>query len=86
MAESTLIASLIHTIRTVAHIPPSVAIRPESRLVEDLNIDSLDLVGIYLKVQDDFGVVIDEADLPRLSRVADLASYVEMGRRAVSAA
>jgi acyl carrier protein len=86
MAESTLVVSLIHTVRTVAHIPPSVAIQPETRLVEDLHIDSLDLVGIYLKVQDDHGVVIDEADLPRLGRIADLASYVEASRQAVSAA
>ncbi len=85
MAESALVADLIRSIRHVSHLPATVVVQPESRLVEDLGIDSLDLVGIYLSVQDEYGVVIDENDLPRLGRIADLADYVEQARSASAA-
>ena len=48
----------------------------DSRLVEDLAIDSLDLVGVILQLQDHFEVVIEEDAVPHLCRVADLAAYL----------
>ena len=62
--------------RKAAKMPPGVAITPESRLVEDLAIDSLDLVSLILQFQDHFDVVIEEDAVPNLCRVADLASYL----------
>ena len=62
--------------RKAAKMPAGVAITPESRLVEDLAIDSLDLVGVILQLQDHFDVVIEEDAVPNLCRVADLASYL----------
>ncbi|MBX6314996.1 MAG: acyl carrier protein, partial [Isosphaeraceae bacterium] len=62
------------------------AIGAESRLVEDLAIDSLDLVGVFLKIQDHFDVVIDDEDVPQLRRVADLAAYVSRHREGSAAA
>ena len=47
-----------------------------SRLVEDLAIDSLDLVSVILQIQDHFGVAIEEDAVPNLCRVADLAAYL----------
>lgn len=63
-------------IRRAAKIPNSVAIEPESRLVEDLGVDSLDLVGVILQVQDHFEVVIEEGAVPHLCRVRDLTAYL----------
>lgn len=63
-------------IRRAARIPASVAIGPGSRLVEDLGVDSLDLVGVILQVQDHFDVVIEEGAVPHLCRVRDLAAYL----------
>ena len=51
-----------------------------SRLVEDLAIDSLDLVGLILQLQDHFDVVIEEDAVPNLCRVADLAAYLSARR------
>jgi acyl carrier protein len=85
MADAALVADIIRSIRKVTHLPATTIVRPESRLVEDLGIDSLDLVGIYLGIQDEFGVIIDENDLPRLVRIADLAAYVEQARSASAA-
>ena len=80
LSEPSLVAEVVDVIRKAAKIPPRVAITPHSRLVEDLAIDSLDLVGLILQLQDHFDVVIEEDDVPNLCRVADLAAYLA-GRR-----
>ena len=67
-------------VRQSAKIPPHVPIHGDSRLVEDLSIDSLDLVGVLLAVQDHFDVAIEDDVVPSLQRVVDLAEYVARDR------
>jgi acyl carrier protein len=74
--ESVPISELVDIIRKVAKVPPRVPITHHSRLVEDLAIDSLDLVRVILQLQDQFDVVIDDDAVPNLCRVADLATYL----------
>ena len=76
MTESALIARVADVIRKAAKVSPCLPITGDSRLVEDLAIDSLDLVGLILQIQDDFDVVIEEDAVPNLCRVADLAAYL----------
>lgn len=76
MSEPLLLSRLAALIRTSARVRPELPIDPDSRLVEDLGIDSLDLVGVFVAVQDEFGVEIDDADVPSLARVADLVAYI----------
>jgi acyl carrier protein len=78
--QANLIAEVIGIVRKSARIPPRVPIHPHSRLVEDLAIDSLDLVGVILHIQDHFDVVIDEDALPNLCRIVDLAAYLSERR------
>lgn len=72
--ESSLIEDVAAIVRKAAKVPARVPIAAESRLVEDLGIDSLDLVGVVLQIQDEFDIVIDEAAVPNLCRIADLAA------------
>ena len=76
LCEPPLLAEVVDVIRQTVKIPPRVAITADSRLVEDLAIDSLDLVGVILQIQDHFDVVIEEDDVPNLCRVADLAAMI----------
>ena len=69
-------------VRKAAKVPAKVAIRPESRLVEELAIDSLDLVSLVLQFQDDFDVVFDEDAVPNLCRVADIVDYLDASMEA----
>lgn len=85
MTDTSLVAELTALVRASAKLPPTRPIDPEARLVEDLGIDSLDLVGVYLSIQDRFGVEIDEADVPSLARVADLALYITARRPSAAA-
>ena len=63
---------------------PEVRVAADSHLVDDLAIDSLDLVGVFLKVQDHFDLAIDDDDVPTLLRVSDLARYVSDHRHAAA--
>jgi len=85
MTDSTLLADIADSVRFVARIPAEVAITGDSLLVEDLAIDSLDLVGIFLKIQDHYDVAVNDDDVPSLRRVADLAQYVARHRGAAAA-
>ncbi len=69
--------------RRSAKVPGKIAIGPESRLVEDLAIDSLDLVSVVLSVQDQFDVVFDEDAVPNLCRVADIVEYLVARREEI---
>ena len=80
MTEPALVAEVVDIIRKSAKIPSRVPITAATRLVEDLAIDSLDLVGVILQLQDHFDVVIEDEDVPNLCRVADMAAYLA-GRR-----
>jgi acyl carrier protein len=63
-------------VRKAAKVPAGVTITPELRLVEDLTIDSLDLVSLILEFQDQFDVVIEEEAVPNLRRVGDIVEYL----------
>ena len=76
----TDVGEVIAVVRTAGKLRPGVEVDAEKRLVDDLGIDSLDLVGVFLSIQDQYDVVIDDDDVPRLLRVADLAEYVEKNR------
>jgi acyl carrier protein len=85
MNDPALIAEVAQAVRSVARIPAEVAVTGDSLLVDDLAIDSLDLVGVVLEIQDHFGVVIDDEDVPSLRRVSDLAAQVAARRGAAAA-
>ncbi|MDR3632435.1 MAG: acyl carrier protein [Isosphaeraceae bacterium] len=85
MTNPTLLAEVAQAVRTAAKVPPQVVITDNSRLIEDLNIDSLDLVGVLLQIQDRFDVVIEDDVVPSLRRVSDLAEYVARQRGAAAA-
>jgi acyl carrier protein len=76
MTDPKLFAELSELVRTVAKIDPEIVLNPESNLVEDLGVDSLDLVGVYLQIQDHYNVVVSEDDMPTLVSLGDLTQYV----------
>lgn len=84
LASPDLTAALAEIIRGVSARARTLTIRDDSRLLEDLGLDSLDLVAVVVQIQDQFGVEIDPDELPVLQTVADLAANLH--RQARSAA
>jgi acyl carrier protein len=71
-------------IRTVSDTGRRVEITPETVLLDDLAMDSLDLVRVILLLEDRYHVEIDLDEVPKIRQVRDLAETV--AGRSLSAA
>ena len=60
-------------------------IKPESYFIDDLKFDSLDLVEIIMKIEDEFGVEIPEEEAEGLKRVSDVVAYLEKAKKRTAA-
>jgi acyl carrier protein len=49
---------------------------PDLDLIDELGIDSMDLATIALVLQDDYKIIIDEDDYPKLKTIRLIAEYV----------
>jgi len=52
-------------------------ISADTSFVDDLNLDSLDIVELMMKMEDEFGVEIPEEDAEGLKKVSDIVTYLE---------
>ena len=52
---------------------PLEKIYSHTRLVEDLNADSFFITQFALALEDEFGILVDDSDLPYLGTVAAVA-------------
>ncbi len=51
-------------------------ITSESRLVEDLGADSLDVVELIMAFEDEFGVSLPDEDIANMKTVGDIVNYI----------
>ena len=51
-------------------------IKPESNLVNDLDVNSLEFMNVIMVVEDVFGVFLDENRLRSLKTVDDVVNYI----------
>ena len=56
-------------------------IQPESRLIEDLKADSLDVVAMVMEMETEFCIEIPDEDLTKLKTVADAMRYIEENQK-----
>jgi acyl carrier protein len=49
---------------------------PDARIIEDLGAESLDVVNIVAALEERYGILIEEVELPDLVTVADLHACV----------
>lgn len=52
-------------------------VKPESDIIKELGLDSLDIVDMLMKVEETFGVTIDDSDVVEMKTVADVVSFIE---------
>lgn len=52
-------------------------ISPDSNIIKDLGADSLDIVEMLMNVESEWGLVIDDEDVPKLQRIKDVVAYIE---------
>lgn len=57
------------------------AVLPESRLIEDLNADSLDIAEMVMKAEDEFDVSIPDEAGNKIRTFGDLVAYLESQKK-----
>jgi acyl carrier protein len=75
---------IAETIRSISAKARATTIAADSLLLEDLALDSLDLVAVILQLQDHFQVEIDPDEITSLRSVNDLAASVTEHLRAAA--
>ena len=50
---------------------------PDARFVEDLHADSMDVVELILGIEEEFGVVIPDEEVPNLKTVGATIRFIE---------
>ncbi len=52
-------------------------IKPESKFVDDLGADSLDVVELIMAFEEEFGIEIPDEDAEKISTVGDVLNYIK---------
>lgn len=52
-----------------------------ARFIEDLGADSLDLVELVMRFEEEFGIEIPDEDAEKIQAVRDAYSYVELHKK-----
>ena len=52
-------------------------IQPETKLVDDLKTDSLDIVELIMDLEQEFDVEIPDGDLPNVKTIGDIVAFLE---------
>ena len=56
---------------------PVEKVTPDSKIVEDLGADSLDVVELLSRLEDEFGIIIPDDEVENLITVGDVAAELE---------
>jgi acyl carrier protein len=83
-ASSELFPVIIDLIHTVSAKSKQAEITQQSLLLEELSLDSLDLVRVIMLIEDRYHISIDLDEVPKMKRVIDLTTT--LGRELQSAA
>ena len=52
-------------------------IKPESLISKDLGADSLDILQLLMKIEDEYGIVVPDETLAGFKTVGDVVSFLE---------
>ncbi|WP_100065229.1 acyl carrier protein [Miniphocaeibacter massiliensis] len=56
------------------------AVKPEAKLIEDLEADSLDAVELSMALEDEFDLQISDDEFANLSTVQDIVNYIDSNK------
>jgi len=55
----------------------AATIQMSSRIKEDLGADSLNILQLLMKIEDDYGIVIPDEKLANFNTVADVVAFLD---------
>ncbi len=80
LSYSTKINNMFERVQTILAKQLRLApekITPESRIMKDLGADSLDILQLLMRIEDQYGIVIPDQALAKFETVADVVAYLE---------
>ena len=80
--DALVLAQVVDVIRTSARLAPTILVTPDSRMAEDLGVDSLGLVRLALELERRFGVFVEAEQLIGFHVVSDVVEYISLARTA----
>jgi acyl carrier protein len=83
-SSADVLTAIAETVQSVSAKARGMAIGAQSRLLEDLALDSLDLVAVVLQLQDQFAIEIDPDEISSIHTVGDLAASLHRHVRAAA--
>ncbi|MBO4588131.1 MAG: acyl carrier protein [Bacteroidales bacterium] len=75
MEKDEIIKKMVSILASEFEVEEDI-ITPEANIKETMHLDSLSLVDMVGLVEEEFGVEIKTADLPKIKTFADLYEYV----------
>jgi acyl carrier protein len=84
--EQDLRAIVISVLTEVAPDVDPAAIDPDTELVEQLDIDSMDFLNIVVAINERTGIEIPERDYPKLSTLNDAVGYLAHAQKQTAGA
>ncbi len=84
--EQELRSIVISVLTEVAPDVDPAAIDPDTRLVEQLDIDSMDFLNIVVAINERTGIEIPERDYPKLSTLNDAVGYLAHAQKQAAGA
>jgi acyl carrier protein len=79
MQQNDIQATVTRILEQVAKVDPAAVAR-DTRLREDLGIDSLTLIEVAVATEDALGVPLPDEDLERFQTVGDVIDYVQRAK------
>ena len=55
-------------------------VKPESKFVDDLGADSLDVVELIMALEEKFEIEIPDEDAEKIATVGDVVAYIEKAK------
>lgn len=52
------------------------AVKMDSKIIEDLGADSLDVVELIMALEEKFGIEIPDSDAEKLIKIEDVVNYI----------
>lgn len=50
---------------------------PESKIMDDLGADSLDILQLLMTIEDEYGITVPDEELVKFVTVGDVVTYLE---------
>ena len=72
-----MLEEIIALIREQLKLRDDVEITPDTRIMEDLGADSLDILQLLMTLEERQGVIIPDEELAKFAVIRDIADYLE---------